>query len=94
MILFHGVREPAVATHIIPAMGFNERKANINSLFGLGVYFAENSSKSNAYCGAITGDAVSYMYLSRACMGKPFLTNHPMKGTRCTPEGFDSVLAE
>jgi hypothetical protein len=30
-------------------MGFDERVSNLSGLFGCGVYFAENSSKSDMY---------------------------------------------
>eukprot|EP01119_Soliformovum_irregulare_P014845 TRINITY_DN4097_c0_g1_i1.p1 TRINITY_DN4097_c0_g1~~TRINITY_DN4097_c0_g1_i1.p1 ORF type:complete len:497 (-),score=101.57 TRINITY_DN4097_c0_g1_i1:89-1579(-) len=45
--MFHGTR-PEVAD-ILKKKGFDERVASTNGMFGAGLYFAENSSKSNQY---------------------------------------------
>ena len=43
MLLFHG--SPFI--NAIVTKGFDERHAYIGGMFGAGIYFAENSSKSN-----------------------------------------------
>ncbi len=49
--LFHG----SPFLHSIVTKGFDERHAYIGGMFGAGIYFAENSSKSNqvGFCNPI-----------------------------------------
>jgi len=56
--LFHGTSWDVIK--IIKSCGFDDRVASVNGLFGGGIYFAENSSKSNIYipCPTCGGNAV------------------------------------
>eukprot|EP01089_Gocevia_fonbrunei_P019658 TRINITY_DN7035_c0_g1_i1.p1 TRINITY_DN7035_c0_g1~~TRINITY_DN7035_c0_g1_i1.p1 ORF type:complete len:491 (-),score=81.16 TRINITY_DN7035_c0_g1_i1:112-1584(-) len=46
--LFHGTSWPVI-NDFISKDGFEERCSSVNGMFGAGIYFAENSSKSNQY---------------------------------------------
>ena len=47
--------------------GFDERHAYIGGMFGAGIYFAENSSKSNQYVYGIGGGAGCPLHKDRSC---------------------------
>ncbi|KAM9965314.1 hypothetical protein ACTFIW_005130 [Dictyostelium discoideum] len=48
LFLFHGLNVSSVAG--IAKFGFDPRFCSLDGMFGAGLYFAENSSKSNQYC--------------------------------------------
>ncbi|KAF3850553.1 hypothetical protein F7725_012325 [Dissostichus mawsoni] len=60
--------------------GFHERHAYIGGMFGAGIYFAENSSKSN-----------QQMLFCRVTLGKSFLQFSAMKMAHAPP-GHHSVI--
>src|SRR5690349_11704467 len=64
--------------------GFEERVSRLEGLFGAGIYFTENSSKADEYT---TPDEkeLCYLFLSRVCLGNPYVTEQPMNGTRRPP---------
>ncbi|CAG0883067.1 unnamed protein product [Cyprideis torosa] len=99
-ILFHG--SPFI--NAIVHKGFDERHAYIGGMFGAGIYFAENSSKSNQYVYGIGGgtgcpahkDRSCYfcerpMLLCRVTLGKSFLQFSAMKMAHAPP-GHHSVI--
>lgn len=99
-MLFHG--SPFI--NAIVQKGFDERHAYIGGMFGAGIYFAENSSKSNQYvygtCGGtgcpIHKDRSCYichrqMLLCRVTLGKSFLQFSAMKMAHAPP-GHHSVI--
>lgn len=47
--------------------GFDERHAYIGGMFGAGIYFAENSSKSNQYVYGIGGGTGCSLHKDRSC---------------------------
>lgn len=47
--------------------GFDERHAYIGGMFGAGIYFAENSSKSNQYVYGIGGGTGCPTHKDRSC---------------------------
>ncbi len=47
--------------------GFDERHAYIGGMFGAGIYFAENSSKSNQYVYGIGGGTGCPLHKDRSC---------------------------
>lgn len=47
--------------------GFDERHAYIGGMFGAGIYFAENSSKSNQYVYGIGGGTGCPIHKDRSC---------------------------
>ena len=62
-LLFHG--SPFVARII--ERGFDERHASVCGMFGAGIYFAENSSKSNQYVHGLGGASGCVEHKQRNC---------------------------
>ncbi|XP_059387767.1 poly [ADP-ribose] polymerase tankyrase-2-like isoform X3 [Carassius carassius] len=98
-MLFHG--SPFV--NAIIHKGFDERHAYIGGMFGAGIYFAENSSKSNQYVNGIGGGTGCPLHKDRSCymcqrhllfcrvtLGKSFLQFSAMKMAH-SPPGHHSV---
>ncbi|XP_041714449.1 poly [ADP-ribose] polymerase tankyrase-2 isoform X2 [Coregonus clupeaformis] len=98
-MLFHG--SPFV--NAIIHKGFDERHAYIGGMFGAGIYFAENSSKSNQYFYGIGGGTGCPLHKDRSCyvcqrhllfcrvtLGKSFLQFSAMKMAH-SPPGHHSV---
>ncbi|XP_067858576.1 poly [ADP-ribose] polymerase tankyrase-2 isoform X4 [Heptranchias perlo] len=98
-MLFHG--SPFV--NAIIHKGFDERHAYIGGMFGAGIYFAENSSKSNQYVYGIGGGTGCPTHKDRSCyichrqmvfcrvtLGKSFLQFSAMKMAHAPP-GHHSV---
>uniref|UniRef100_A0A672ZCN4 Poly [ADP-ribose] polymerase n=1 Tax=Sphaeramia orbicularis TaxID=375764 RepID=A0A672ZCN4_9TELE len=84
--------------------GFDERHAYIGGMFGAGIYFAENSSKSNQYVYGIGGGTGCPTHKDRSCyvchrqmlfcrvtLGKSFLQFSAMKMAHAPP-GHHSVI--
>ncbi|XP_013391608.1 tankyrase-1 isoform X2 [Lingula anatina] len=99
-LLFHG--SPFI--NAIVHKGFDERHAYIGGMFGAGIYFAENSSKSNQYVYGIGGgtgcpvhkDKSCYichrqLVLCRVTLGKSFLQFSAIKMAH-SPPGHHSVI--
>ncbi|XP_059386139.1 poly [ADP-ribose] polymerase tankyrase-2-like [Carassius carassius] len=98
-MLFHG--SPFV--NAIIHKGFDERHAYMGGMFGAGIYFAENSSKSNQYVYGIGGGTGCPLHKDRSCymcqrhllfcrvtLGKSFLQFSAMKMAH-SPPGHHSV---
>ncbi|XP_074640442.1 poly [ADP-ribose] polymerase tankyrase-1-like [Tubulanus polymorphus] len=99
-LLFHG--SPFI--NAIVHKGFDERHAYIGGMFGAGIYFAENSSKSNQYVYGIGGGTGCPVHKDRSCyichkqlllcrvtLGKSFLQFSAMKMAHAPP-GHHSVI--
>ncbi|CAL4070999.1 unnamed protein product, partial [Meganyctiphanes norvegica] len=99
-MLFHG--SPFISA--IVQKGFDERHAYIGGMFGAGIYFAENSSKSNQYVYGIGGGTGCPVHKDRSCyscyrqlllcrvtLGKSFLQFSAMKMAHAPP-GHHSVV--
>jgi tankyrase len=99
-LLFHG--SPFI--NAIVHRGFDERHAYIGGMFGAGIYFAENSSKSNQYVYGIGGGTGCPAHKDRSCyicqrqlmscrvtLGKSFLQFSAMKMAH-SPPGHHSVI--
>uniref|UniRef100_A0A3P9DUZ6 Poly [ADP-ribose] polymerase n=1 Tax=Maylandia zebra TaxID=106582 RepID=A0A3P9DUZ6_9CICH len=93
-MLFHG--SPFV--NAIIHKGFDERHAYIGGMFSAGIYFAENSSKSNQYVYGIGGGTGCPLHKDRSCyvchrhllfcrviLGKSFLQFSAMKMAHSPP---------
>ncbi|KAM9446412.1 tankyrase, TRF1-interacting ankyrin-related ADP-ribose polymerase b [Clarias gariepinus] len=93
-MLFHG--SPFI--NAIIHKGFDERHAYIGGMFGAGIYFAENSSKSNQYVYGIGGGTGCPAHKDRSCyvchrqmlfcrvtLGKSFLQFSAMKMAHAPP---------
>ncbi|KAF2072609.1 hypothetical protein CYY_006068 [Polysphondylium violaceum] len=61
--LFHGLNVSSVTG--IAKFGFDPRFCSLEGMFGAGLYFAENSSKSNQYCHA--GACTNSGFLAQSC---------------------------
>lgn len=98
--LFHG----SPFLHSIVTRGFDERRAYIGGMFGAGIYFAENSSKSNQYVYGIGGGTGCQNHRSRSCyvcprqillcrvaLGRSFIQFNAMKVAHAPP-GHHSVV--
>ncbi|VDD80994.1 unnamed protein product [Mesocestoides corti] len=98
--LFHG----SPFLHSIVTKGFDERHAYIGGMFGAGIYFAENSSKSNQYVYGIGGGSGCPSHKSRSCyvcprqmllcrvaLGRSFIQFNAMKVAHAPP-GHHSVV--
>ncbi|XP_065883611.1 poly [ADP-ribose] polymerase tankyrase-2-like [Dysidea avara] len=101
-MLFHG---SAFVMSIIKS-GFDERHAYIGGMFGAGIYFAENSSKSNQYVYGIGGgtgcpdhsDKSCYqcprkLLLCRVTLGKPHESLSAFRMAHAPP-GHHSVVGK
>ncbi|RWS14907.1 Tankyrase-1-like protein [Dinothrombium tinctorium] len=99
-MLFHG--SPFV--NAIIQKGFDERHAYIGGMFGAGIYFAENSSKSNQYVYGIGGGTGCPQHKDRSCyachrqillcrvsLGKSFYQFSALKMAHAPP-GHHSVV--
>ncbi|KAI6653202.1 glutaminase kidney isoform, mitochondrial isoform 1 precursor [Oopsacas minuta] len=99
-MLFHG--SPMI--HAIVEGGFDERHSYIGGMFGAGVYFAENSSKSNQYVFGIGGgdgcsehkDKSCYicerqLLFCRVTLGKPYVITSACRMAH-SPPGHHSVV--
>lgn len=99
-MLFHGSPFISAIVH----KGFDERHAYIGGMFGAGIYFAENSSKSNQYVYGIGGGTGCPIHKDRSCyichrqlmmcrvtLGKSFLQFSAMKMAHAPP-GHHSVI--
>ncbi|CAH8475125.1 unnamed protein product [Heterobilharzia americana] len=99
-LLFHG--SPFLQSIVMK--GFDERYAYIGGMFGAGIYFAENSSKSNQYVYGIGGGAGCPAHKSRSCyicprqlllcrvaLGRSFIQFNAMKVAHAPP-GHHSIV--
>ncbi len=79
---FHGTKPDIV--ECITSTGFDERVCSLGGLFGVGVYLAENSSKSDEYC-VPNGNGSCFMFLVRAVIGTPAIVLQQMNNLRRPP---------
>ncbi|KJE95697.1 hypothetical protein CAOG_009951 [Capsaspora owczarzaki ATCC 30864] len=101
-VLFHGTDVQYADS--IKHNGLDERLSSDYGLFGGGIYFAENATKSDAYC--VGMGEKRFMFLSRVCLGTPFVALSALDGRRppclelcdstqpCTHSRYDSVIGE
>eukprot|EP00759_Apiculatamorpha_spiralis_P029870 PhF_6_TR31821/c0_g1_i1/m.47017 len=100
--LWHGTKPQVV--RLITEGGFDERVCALNGLFGAGVYFAMNSSKSDQYTTPWPeSDPINGKYtlvMSRVVLGYAFPTNQGREKERRPPkigmteELYDSVIGQ
>ncbi|OQR76068.1 tankyrase-1-like [Tropilaelaps mercedesae] len=99
-MLFHGSPFVGAIVH----KGFDERLSYMGGMFGAGIYFAENSSKSNQYVFGYCGGSGCAAHKNRSCyhcprqmlmcrvtLGKAFLQFSAMKVAHAPP-GHHSVV--
>eukprot|EP00026_Physarum_polycephalum_P004369 Phypoly_transcript_04387.p1 GENE.Phypoly_transcript_04387~~Phypoly_transcript_04387.p1 ORF type:complete len:576 (+),score=82.20 Phypoly_transcript_04387:125-1852(+) len=101
LYLFHGTKHNYVEA--IKSTGFDERVSSSAGLFGTGIYFAENSSKSDEYVVPGKDNIYCHIFICRVCVGTPFLTGKPHPNLRrppclledqlpCAHPRFDSLI--
>lgn len=101
-LLFHG--SPFVSSII--EKGFDERYSFIGGMFGAGIYFAEDSSKSNQYVYGMGGGTGCTLHHDKSCytcerqmllclvtLGRPCVYTAAQR-TPHAPPGHDSVVGE
>lgn len=69
VLLFHGTKAAAIDAILLEGM---DPRVSHPGLFGHGLYFAENASKSDEYTGEPT-DGLHLMFLSRVVLGRPYI---------------------
>ena len=76
---------------IIMKQGFDERVGSLGGMYGAGIYFAEKSSKADAYAGRPNGrenssvGEIAKMVLARVTLGTSHHTQHSLYGLRRPP---------
>jgi len=80
--LFHGTSSSTAS--VIIKEGFDVRVAALTGMFGAGIYFAENSSKSDLYTGS---SVTKTLILCRATLGNQYVTLSSMTNLRRPPDG-------
>ena len=93
--LLHGVRGGGAVADAICREGFDPRIANIDGLYGAGVYFADQACKALQYArgGNKSWTSRRYIFYSRVTLGRAFPTRGDFQNQRRPPRGFDSVVA-
>ena len=81
-LLWHGTCVP----HVITKEGFDPRVANLEGMFGAGVYFADKSTKSLRYAGACKPGDTGTLFLCRVSLGRPMLKRLPKANLRRPPD--------
>lgn len=100
-VLFESDQEAPI--HAIKKMGFDDRLGSVKGMYGSGTYFADMASKADQYAGRYNEPGgpqgsvgeVAHMFLSRVCLGAPYLTNQSLEQLRrppCTHNHFDLNL--
>ena len=87
--LYHGA--PSDLAERLMKQGLDERRGgeHFGKLFGRGVYFASNSSKSDIYTEPSTDDGCRCVFVMRVCLGEAYLTEEPMGESQRPPERMD-----
>lgn len=86
VLMWHGTK--AGLWDVITKQGLDERLAS-NGLFGHGIYFAENSSKSDEYI-VPDRNGLCYIFLARVCLGEPHSTLQSTRGMKRPPARTDN----
>eukprot|EP00929_Paragymnodinium_shiwhaense_P032944 TRINITY_DN18193_c0_g1_i1.p1 TRINITY_DN18193_c0_g1~~TRINITY_DN18193_c0_g1_i1.p1 ORF type:complete len:535 (+),score=48.48 TRINITY_DN18193_c0_g1_i1:100-1704(+) len=88
MMLFHGA--PSHLAERLQQQGLDPRYAgsHIGKLFGMGVYLATHSSKSDIYTQP-NADGERLVLVVRACLGEPFFATEAMPQVTKPPERAD-----
>ena len=82
--LWHGTRVP----HLILKDGFDPRVCALDGMFGGGVYFANQSTKSLRYAGAAKAGDSGTLLLCRVSLGRQFVKWLPQNNMRRPPDPF------
>jgi len=96
--MFHGTSAQAAASIAARDFRINLAGANAGTLYGRGIYFAENASKSDEYTRP-TGDNLRYMLLCRTVLGRAYYSDTKETDPRacedaCCRGRFHSVLGD
>lgn len=82
-LAFHGTSSAHVES--IAQEGFDERLADEGGLYGMGIYFAEESCKSFQYCKRAQNDEHCIMVV-RLILGRAYIAQGPMQRQRRPPQ--------
>lgn len=97
-LLFHGSR----FIDNIESHGFDVRYAQLNGMFGAGIYFAEHSSKSNQYVFGFGNGCQAHMdkscficerkmVFAQVALGRSLISREALSQSPHAPPGYDSV---
>lgn len=93
-LLYHGAPKTTIDTII--KEGFDHRYAGSahGAIFGEGVYFSPNASKSDLYTGSVGSQVANktdprHILVCRVCLGDASRTAVPCRGTRLPPKRAD-----
>ncbi|KAL9642287.1 hypothetical protein ABK040_007286 [Willaertia magna] len=95
--LFHGCS--AQLENEIIKKGLDPKKSKIENMFGVGVYFACDSSKSNQYAkcekhnSSTCFECEKKMFVCRVLLGESYIATKSLRNITEPPEGKDSVIA-
>lgn len=97
--LFHGTRPQNVVGIMtrglmLPSMAKRHGAVITGAMFGPGLYFADQSTKSANYCGWSNHTNSSYMFIAGVALGKIKKYQQAQTQLRAPPRGYDSVQGE
>lgn len=89
-LLFHGTGSQNVR-HILRTGLICPRSPSHGRMFGHGVYFANQSTKSANYCSTRRRSVPNMLFLADVAIGQPFVAKEAMPDLAAPPRGYDSV---
>lgn len=89
-LLFHGTVGQNVR-HILRSGLICPRTPSHGRMFGHGIYFANQSSKSINYCATRTRRVPHFLLLADVALGNTYVAPDAMSDLRAAPRGYDSV---
>lgn len=97
--LFHGTRNPnlvGILTRglLMPNVASRHGAVITGAMFGPGIYFADQSTKSVNYCGGQKSHPNNFMFLADVALGKQMKYKSAQSGLKAPPAGYDSVMGE
>jgi poly [ADP-ribose] polymerase len=97
--LFHGTRSENVVGImtrglLLPNIAARHGAQITGAMFGPGLYFADQSSKSANYCGYSYDSKTRYMFIAGVALGKIKKYRMAQTGLREPPRGYNSVMGE
>jgi poly [ADP-ribose] polymerase len=91
--LFHGTGSQNVR-HILRSGLICPRTASHGRMFGHGIYFANQCTKSTNYCSVSRRNRPYILLLADVALGRPFVAHDSMPDLTAPPQGYDSVLGK
>jgi poly [ADP-ribose] polymerase len=91
--LFHGTPSQNVR-HILRSGLICPRTASHGRMFGHGIYFANQCTKSANYCSVSRRNRPYMLLLADVAIGRPFIAHDSLPNLTAPPPGYDSVLGK